>query len=527
LATRAVARRVFADSRVRTLVFALFFAFYAFANAAGYRHAYPTLADRLEFARTFGANRTLELFYGAPHDLATIGGYTAWRVGGFAAIVAGVWGLLAAVRATRTEEEAGRQELVLAGVVGRRGVFLAALAAIAGGVAVLWSAIFLALAAARLQVGGSAYLALAVVSPIPVFVGVGVLAAQIAATRRLALELASAVLALAFLLRVVADLSTGLGWLRWTTPLGWSEQLRAFAGPRPAVLALPLVTAALLLWLADRVFARRDIGLGLLAARERSVPRLRLLSSPTALALRAELGSLAVWLAATGVFAVVIGLLSTSFSAENIPANLRAELEKLGATLTKPGGALGVYFLLFVFAISLFACAQIAAARHEEAEQRLETLFASPVSRRRWLLGRLLLAVAGSVALAVTVSVLAWAGAASQHAGVSLPRMLEAGVNCLPVALFFLGVAALAFAGLPRASIGLSYGLVSVAFVWQLVGSLLAVPHWIVDLTPFRHVGLVPAEPFRVAAALVLLALAAVGMGAATWLFERRDLTGA
>jgi polyether ionophore transport system permease protein len=181
----------------------------------------------------------------------------------------------------------------------------------------------------------------------------------------------------------------------------------------------------------------------------------------------------------------------------------------------------------FVFAISLFACAQIAAARHEEAEQRLETLFASPVSRRRWFLGRLLLAVVGSVALAVTVSVLAWAGAASQHAGVSLARMLEAGGNCLPVALFFLGVAALAFASLPRVSIGLSYGLVSVAFVWQLVGSLLAVPHWIVDLTPFRHVGLVPAEPFRVAAALVLLALAAVGMGAATWLFERRDLMGA
>jgi ABC-2 type transport system permease protein len=160
-AASAIARRTFADARIQTGSFALFFALYAYANVVGYRHSYSTLADRLTFERSFGANKTIQLFYGLPHDLLTVGGYAAWRVGGIASIFAGVWGLLAAVRATRAEEEAGRQELVLAGVVGRRSAYLASLAAIAAGAAILWLALFLGFAAGRLPLGGSAYLALA------------------------------------------------------------------------------------------------------------------------------------------------------------------------------------------------------------------------------------------------------------------------------------------------------------------------------------------------------------------------------
>jgi polyether ionophore transport system permease protein len=526
-ARRAIARRTFADSRIRTGAFASFFALYAYANAAGYRHTYPTLEDRVAFARSFGTNKAVELFYGAPHDLLSVGGFTAWRFGGFTAIIAGIWGLLAAVRALRAEEDAGRQELVLAGVVSRRGALGAVLLAIAAGAAILWLAFFLGLAGARLAAGGSAYLALAAISPIPVFVGLGALAAQAAPTRRLALELAGAVLALALLLRVVADLSTGLGWLRWTTPLGWSEELRAFASPRPVVLLLPGASGLILLLAAALIAVRRDVGSGLLEGRETAEPRLHLLSSPTALALRSEIGSLAGWLAATGAYAIVIGTLSTSFSSSSIPASLRRQLGKLGASIATPSGALGVYFLLFVFAISLFACAQVAAARHEEADQRLETLLASPVARARWLAGRLLLAALGALGIAFSVSIFAWAGATIHDAGVSLPSMLEAGANCLPTAFLFLSLAALAFALVPRASAGISYGLVSVAFVWQLLGALVGAPHWLLELTPFQHVGLVPAQPFRPDSALVMVGLAAVSLVAATWMFERRDLTSA
>jgi ABC-2 type transport system permease protein len=351
---------------------------------------------------------------------------------------------------------------------------------------------------------------------------------QLAPTRRLALELASAVLVIALLLRIVADTSSRVGWLRWLTPLGWAEELRPFAGPRPAVLLIPAVGTVLLLAMAATLFARRDVGSGLLAPRDRARPRPALLRSTTAQALREERASLAGWVIGIGFYAVIVGLLSHSFSAANIPENLRLQLEKLGGSaVTTPSGALSFYFLFFALAISLFACSQIAAARREEADGRLETVLALPVGRRGWLAGRLALATGGAALLAFIAGLLSWAGSAVQGGGASLLDLVGAGANCLPVVLLFLSLGALAFAVLPRPSPGITYGVVGAAFVWELFGAVLGAPAWLLGLSPFHHLGLVPAQPFEATAAAAMLGLAAVAALAAVRLFERRDLIGA
>jgi ABC-2 type transport system permease protein len=94
------------------------------------------------------------------------------------------------------------------------------------------------------------------------------------------------------------------------------------------------------------------------------------------------------------------------------------------------------------------------------------------------------------------------------------------------VALLFLGLAAAAYAVVPRATAGVAYGLVAVAFLWQLFGALLGAPKWLVDVTPFAHVGLVPAQSFDAVGAAVMSVLGIVASLAAIWLFERRDLMG-
>jgi ABC-2 type transport system permease protein len=523
----AIARRALADSRVRNLSYAVLFALVAYAQASGYRSAYPTLRSRLQFAHAFGGNASVRLFYGKPYDLLTVGGYAAWRVGGVLAIFAGIWGVLAAVRALRAEEDGGRAELVLASPVSRRRAYLAVLAAVGAGVAMLWAAILAGLLAGALPLGDSAYLALATVATAIVFAGVGALASQLAPTRRVALELGSAVLVVALLLRVIADTAAGLEWLHWATPLGWSEELHAFTGTHAPVLALPLGAAALLLLAAGAIALRRDVGNGLLREREQARPRLRLLSSPSALALREERVSLGGWLFGTGLFALVVGLISTSISRAGISGALQRQLQRLGGvSITQPAGYIGFSFLFFLLAVSLFCASQVAAARHEEAEGRLETLFALPIDRRRWLGGRMALALAAAVVIALAAGALAWLGATIQGADVSLSSMLEAGANCLPIALLFGGLGALAFALAPRAGAGIGYALVAVAFVWQLLSGVLEAPAWLRDLSPFQHVGLVPAQDFKLLPATVMLAIAALAAATAVLVFQRRDLVG-
>jgi ABC-2 type transport system permease protein len=526
-ASRTLFRRALRDGRTRTMAFAYLFALYAYIQPVGYRHAYPTAAERLNFAHSFADNKGLRLIYGQPFDVITVSGYTAWRVGGTLAIAAAVFGVLAAVRALRTEEDTGRMELVLSAPVGRRTVYRASTAAMLAAVAILWVAEFVGFVAGGLAVGGSAYLALSTASVAAVFAGVGAVACQLAPSRRIATGLGTIVVAASLLLRVVADTSGGAGWLRWATPLGWAEEARPFTGAQPLVLLLPAAATALLLAVAWRIAARRDVGTGLIHARESSPPRLSLLSSPAAQALRATSGSLVAWAGGIAIFALILGVVSESVSSADISEDVQREVAKLGSgNIATPTGYLALIFIFFILAVSLFVVAQVGATRNEEEEQRLETLLALPLGRTRWLGGRLLVAAAGAVLLSAVAGLLTWAGAASAGVDISLARMLEAGANCMPVSLLFLGLAALAYAVVPRASGGVAYGLVTIAFVWQLVGSLVGAPDWLVDVTPFAHVGLVPTESFRLGAAAVMVAIGAAGAAAAVALFRRRDLLG-
>jgi ABC-2 type transport system permease protein len=526
-AARALALRTAADARVRTLAFSLLFAGVTVATTAGYSRTYPTVAERLQFARTFGANKAARLFYGTPHRLDTLGGFASWRGGGLLAVFAAFFGALAAVRALRGEEESGRAELVASGAVTRRSAFAARLAAVGATIVALWLATFVGLAGGGLVVSGSAYLALATLTPAVVYAGVGALASQLMPSRRGALELAGAFLGLDLVVRVVSD-TADLQGLHWAIPLGWVEELRPFAHPRPAVLVLPVLASSALVSLSLAVERRRDLGAAVFAAHDVAAPRPRLLGSPTRLALRSQRVGLAVWILATGGFGLTVGTVSKSVASAGLSANLRERLHRIGSIeVATASGYIGLTFLFFVLAVALFCCGQLAAARDEEADGRLETLFALPQSRVRWLAGRLGLAAAGATSIALAAGLGAALGARAVGADVSVPRLLEAGLNCLPACALFLGVGAVLVAALPRLGVGVAYALVSVAFVWELFGALLGAPSWLLGVSPFHQIALVPAAPFRAGPAAAMLGIGAEAAAAALVRFRSRDLAGA
>lgn len=524
----ALTRRAFFDARTRTVAFAYIFAVYSWLQASAFQRTYPTVADRISFARSFAGNDAIRLFYGYPYEVITVGGYSAWRVGGTLALAAAAFGIFGAVRALRTEEEAGRTEMVLAGVVGRSTAFMSSMAAVGVGTIILWLAEFAGFVIAGLPAAGSAYLALGTALVVAVFAGIGAMASQLAATRRIALALGVAGMALFWLLRVLSDTLGGAAWLRWATPLGWAEALRPFAGARPLVLVLPVATSVALVVGAARISASRDVGTGLIPAADTAPASGRLLSSPTAQALRLQRGVLTSWAVGFAAFGAILGMISTSVSTAGISKNMQKDFAKFGGgSIVSPTGYLSFVFIVFVFAVCLFMCSQVGAAREEELDQRLETLLAQPVSRNRWLGGRIIVAAVAAGALSLLAGLLTWAGANSQGVHISLPNLLEAGANCLPVSLLFLGIFALVYSQVPRASSAVSYTVVSLAFLWYLVGALVGAPRWLLDITPFEHIGLVPAQSFRITAALVMVAVGVAATALSLRVFRRRDLLSA
>jgi ABC-2 type transport system permease protein len=514
-----------AGDRRKTIGFAALFAVMAYIQPVAYRDAYSTLAERLAFARSFAGNKALLVFYGEPHDLLTVGGYSAWRVGGTLALVAAFWALLAATGKLRGDEESGRTELVLSAPLGRRTVYLAAIGAIGAEGLLLGAALWLGLVAGGLPAGPSAVLALAVMSVVPVFAGVGAVFSQLTNTRRAALELSSGAFAVAFAIRVAADTVGGAGWLRYATPLGWAELARPFAGPHPLALLPGAVVGGVLLVLAAAILCQRDVGAGLLGGRQSREPRRAMLGSVAQFTARSEGGSLAIWLAGTAVFALIVGLVAPSVSSANIPAGLSHEAAKLGGgAIDTPSGYVSFTFLFFVLAVCLFASSQISSARTEEATGRLETVLALPLRRRRWLWSRLGVGLLAAVAISLLAALLTWAGAAVAGSTIAFPRMLLAAVNCVTLAVLFLGIGALLYALAPRAGAALTYALVLAAYLWQLFGVLLGAPGWLTGVTPFAHIGLVPQAAFRPMPALVMALVGVAGAIAAAPAIEHRDL---
>ncbi|HEX5260808.1 MAG TPA: hypothetical protein VFW18_04955 [Gaiellales bacterium] len=520
-----VGRHAFRIERVRLTVVAAIAALYAAANVIGYRDTYPTLADRVRFASAFRGNLALRLFYGVPHDLASVAGYAEFRLIGLLSVVAAGWGVFAAVRALRGEEDDGRYELMQAGVIGRGALVTAVLAALTVECGVLWLAIAAALlltgtAAGDLTAAQSIMVAAAAALPGFVFAMVGGLASQLAGSRRGAQALGGALVAAALLLRIAADLGRGLGGLRWLTPLGWAENLRPVTGLNPKALVLFAVAGLALGWATVVLASRRDLGAGLLATHRRPRSSQRLLGSPTQAAVRAELLTLTVWVVSAGLFAVIIGGFAQSISEQA----RRSGLARIAGEVTTVHGYLALSFVLFALAVSLFATSHIGALHDEESTGRLETLLALPVARRSWLAGRLAVATGSSIALGILVGLLAWAGAASQDAGVGIGDGIAAGSNCVPVALCFLGIGSLLFAVWPRVGVGAALAVVGAGFLWNLVGALVGAPSWLLAVSPFDHVAAVPLHEFDYPGGLGLLAIAVATGVAAVEVFARRDL---
>jgi polyether ionophore transport system permease protein len=117
-----------------------------------------------------------------------------------------------------------------------------------------------------------------------------------------------------------------------------------------------------------------------------------------------------------------------------------------------------------------------------------------------------------------------WVGTESQHTGVPLSKLLEAGINASIPALFVAGAGVLVLGLVPRFVSAATYGIIGYSFVVNLVGSLVKGQDWIKNSSLFTHMKLAPAvkPDWGEASVVMLVGLAAAMIGAAV--FVRRDI---
>lgn len=518
------------------LVWGVVFALTILTSIVAYRSTYGTETERAQLLRGIASNPGLRALFGPARQVDTVGGFLAWRALGLLSPIAGVWGLLVATRLLRGEEENRRWETILSAPVTRAGATLATLAAIG-----LGSGVMFALTAASILLGGAApgdvavagalWLALAACIAAPVFAAVGAVTSQLAATRREAAALAGAVFATAFVVRVAADGSAALGWLRWLTPLGWIEEMRPLTGARPVALLPVLAWVAALTATTVAITRRRDAGASLLAHSDDRAPRALLLHSLAGFSLREQLGGLLAWVLGMALAGFVFGFVARAVAdLARTSEGLRKHVQSTTSRPIDVASAktyLAIVFAFLAVALCLYAASHATAARKEEAGGQLDTLLAQPVGRRRWLAARVVVAAGCCIAAALAAAAGAWAGAAVKDAGVSLGDLLAASLNTLPLVVLFLGLGTLALAFVPRHTGAAAFGAVGGAYLWEQTGALVKAPGWTLAVSPFHWLALVPAEPFDVVTSLVMLAIGLAAALAGIERFRRRDVVPA
>jgi ABC-2 type transport system permease protein len=465
-------------------------------------------------------------------DLGAIAWVEAYVV---LAILTAIMSAQAVVRHTRQDEETGRAELLGSAVVGRHARLAAALLLAVAANAILALAATAVLLTSGFAVAGSFAGGAALAAIGVTFAGVAAVTVQLAGTQRGATGLALTVLGVAFLLRAVGDAAGEVAasgvelisaWPSWLSPIGWGQQVRPFHQDNWPVFGLFLGLFVALVATAFTLTSHRDVGAGMLGTRPGPATAARALLSPWGLAWRLQRGILLAWFVGLIVVGAAFGAVADSVDDF---VGISDQFEQL---LRQQAGDADLVDLFFGFLLSLIGV--VAAAytvqallrlRSEEAGGYLEPVLATSVGRGTWLASHAVIAAVGTAVLlaAVGLSGAVGYGIVTGDLGTGL-RMLAAALTQIP-AVFALGGFVLAVFGLlPRWSLPLSWGSLVVSLVISQFGDLLELPQVVLNLSPFTHLPVVPAEPFAPLPVLVLLGVAVVLGGAGLWGFRRRDL---
>ncbi|MFE7069778.1 ABC transporter permease [Streptomyces sp. NPDC057620] len=481
------------------------------------KSVYSTAAERADLAHQMLTNSSLRAMYG-PVFGDSLGALAAWRIGAYAGVFAGIMSLVVVVRHTRDEEESGRQEMVSAGMVGRRAPLTAAL--LAALVANTALALLITAGLAGQGPSGALALGLATAGVGMVFATAAAVVAQLTESARLAKGLTGGLLGAAFALRAAGDssVSDGSSVLTWLSPVGWLENLRPFAHERWWVLLLFAAAVTLQAATAYELAGRRDVGMSFLPTRPG--PAAGRLGTAGALAWRLQRGSVLGWslgfLAAGAAFGGV-----TKGATDLVGDNERTRqiIERMGGQSGITDAFLATMVGMLGMVAALYVVQSVLRLHGEETSQRAEPVLAGAVGRLRWAGGHLLIAFGG----AVLIMLMGGLGLTAGY-GQSPGPVLGACLVQLP-AIWTIGALTVLLYGVSPQVAPAAWAVASTALLLGWIGPALNLPAPVLDLSPFGHLPKLPGGEMTWTPVLTLTAIAAALLATGLAAFRRRDLT--
>lgn len=359
-----------------------------------------------------------------------------------------------------------------------------------------------------------------------VFTAIATVAVQVAEYSRTANGIGATAVGVAFLLRAIGDSTSDATWISWLSPIGWTQQLRPFAGERWWVLLLPLAAALVIGVCGYVLLPRRDLGTGIIPPRPGPAEAARSLRSPFALAWRLHRGPLVGWLIGTAVCAAVFGSIASGIGDLVGQSEQAKEIfQRMGGTDALVDAFMAAMANMFAMVITLYGVQAALRMRTEETAIRVEPLLATSVGRLRWAVSHLVFAFAGSALMVAVSGVLLGLsnGLRAGDIGGSLGDMVGASLAQLPALWVIVALAVTLFGLAPKFATA-GWAIAGLAMLLTLFGPVLNLPSALLDVSPFSHIPKLPAAEFTATPLIWLMGVAVVALAAGLTGWRRRDV---
>ena len=150
-----------------------------------------------------------------------------------------------------------------------------------------------------------------------------------------------------------------------------------------------------------------------------------------------------------------------------------------------------------------------------------------PVPFREYVLACTEIAVvtAGVLALHMVAGLAIWIGTVITGAPFTFGAAMGGALNSAPIAWLAVGAAAFAVGWLPSGVVAIGALPVAGGFLLNVVTQSVRAPEWVVNLSPFAHLGAVPNAPPDWAGIVAFLVIGAIAVAVGVAGYRRRDLT--
>ena len=494
--------------------------------------AYPELfpeSEQLAVMAQLMENPAMVAMFGKPYgvDNPTVASLFATEMNIFMLATTAIMSILVMTRYTRGDEEDGTLELVKSFPVGRIApiiavtIYVFVLNLLIGSLVAMSLILF---AHSSFTFVGSWVFGLSIAFSGIVFASIASIYAQLTQNTRTALTFSFATLGFFYILRGFGDVN--FPFISYFSPLGLLHNSEVFVNNYLWPLLLTLFISLVLFAFAYHLNNKRDVGSGLLKAKDGKSDASSLLKTQFGLASTLLRTSFITWV-------VVLFILGASYGSifGNLEAFFESNVQLRELFLNTHEGSLEIQFLSTIMAVmvvtaTLGSLLILFKLTGEEKKGRTLMLYANSLSRKELFLTYGILGI-------IATFILTFSGVLGMY-GATLSVMSEpftfyevfiSAFTFYPAILVFMGLGMLLM-GISLRKTWLIWLYLVFAFILFYFGNMLNFKEWMLNLSPFEYMPKLPLEETKPMTAIIttLIAIASGTLGYILYL--NRDMQG-